>query len=144
MTRTRDPEERFHESYLRGEGCWLWMKALNGDGYGHFYTGSKIDKAHRASWRFHRGDIPSGMSVLHSCDNPRCVNPDHLFLGSQRDNVIDMAQKKRHWCNRDRCIKGHPFSGENLYIVRKTGKRQCLACKREARDRSRRRAEATA
>ncbi len=74
--------------------CWLWVGALNKDGYGNF--GSKL--AHRVSWEIHYGKIPIGLCVLHRCDVPNCVNPQHLFLGTHSDNMQDMFKKGR--CNR--------------------------------------------
>lgn len=74
----------FHE-------CWEWMGATYTKGYGQFAS----DCAHRWSWRIHRGPIPRGLHVLHRCDNRTCVNPDHLFLGTNLDNVRDMDAKGR-------------------------------------------------
>lgn len=76
-------------------GCWLWTGSPGAGGYGVLVTGRKTMKAHRASWIVHRGPIPDGCKVCHRCDTPACVNPDHLFLGSQRDNVHDMVRKGR-------------------------------------------------
>lgn len=80
-------------------GCWLWIGATaptnSGLAYGNFYLPGVTSKAHRASWLIYRGPIPDGMNVLHRCDLPLCVNPNHLFLGSQRDNIIDCVRKRR-------------------------------------------------
>jgi hypothetical protein len=76
-------------------GCWLWNRHTNG-GYGVVKIDKKTIKAHRYSYQRHFGDIPEGLVVMHSCDTPRCVNPDHLILGSQADNIRDMAAKGRH------------------------------------------------
>jgi hypothetical protein len=76
-------------------GCWLWAGASDGHGYGHFWFRKAIMKAHRVSWIFHHGEIPSGLWVLHHCDNPACVNPAHLFLGDRTANMRDMAAKGR-------------------------------------------------
>jgi len=73
--------------------CWYWRGAQNKQGYGE--SGPPDNRAHRLAWRLFRGEIPPGMSVLHKCDRPYCVNPDHLFLGTQKDNVQDMLQKGR-------------------------------------------------
>lgn len=76
-------------------GCWLWTAAVNACGYG--ILAGKIGLAHRFSFALHRGPIPIGMNVLHRCDVPCCVNPDHLFVGTQRDNILDMENKKRSY-----------------------------------------------
>jgi len=77
-------------------GCWVWTGFRNAQGYGHFaLDGYKVGRAHRASWVLHRGSIPTGLCVLHRCDNPSCVNPDHLFLGTDADNAHDRDAKGR-------------------------------------------------
>jgi hypothetical protein len=78
------------------DGCWLWTKrSTTSYGYGQLWEGRKRWEAHRLSWTIHRGPIPAGMCVCHRCDVPQCVNPDHLFLGNQRDNLRDMLLKGR-------------------------------------------------
>lgn len=76
--------------------CWEWTAYKQGKGYGLIGTANGSARAHRISWRIHNGPIPKGLFVLHRCDNPACVNPDHLFLGTHKDNMSDRQRKKRH------------------------------------------------
>ncbi len=75
--------------------CWEWRGALRDTGYGNAWDGKKVVKAHRLSWQRANGDIPSGLHVCHKCDNRLCVRPDHLFVGTVRDNAIDKEAKGR-------------------------------------------------
>jgi HNH endonuclease len=90
-------QERFEEKFIPepNSGCWIWTASINRLGYGTVAHKGKIWKAHRVSWDLYTGVIPEGMSVLHKCDNRLCVNPDHLFLGDQTDNMRDMVAKGR-------------------------------------------------
>jgi hypothetical protein len=77
------------------DACWLWQGATNTNGYGHLARGRTMYQAHRLSWTIHNGPIPDRMCVLHRCDVPRCVNPAHLWIGTQTDNMRDRDQKGR-------------------------------------------------
>jgi hypothetical protein len=90
--------ERFETLYQHNHdnGCWEWIGGKNNIGYGMFRDGPKMRTAHRVSYEiFNNKKIPKYMCVLHKCDNPRCVNPDHLWLGSHKDNTKDMIHKGR-------------------------------------------------
>lgn len=76
--------------------CIEFAGAKNKDGYGKLGVNGKPKLAHRYEWESKKGTIPVGMCVLHKCDNPPCINIDHLFLGTKKDNMVDMANKKRH------------------------------------------------
>lgn len=90
------PEERFKLSYkIRDDGCWLWAIHCDSKGYGVMGINNKKIMAHRFSYELYVGKIPEKMVVCHKCDNPSCVNPDHLWVGTQRDNIIDMVKKGR-------------------------------------------------
>lgn len=78
-------------------GCWLWMGAENGKKYGVFWFEQKLSLAHRTSYSMFCEKIDDGICVLHKCDNGLCVNPDHLFLGTLKDNSIDMVRKGRNF-----------------------------------------------
>jgi hypothetical protein len=93
-------ESRFWSKVeIKGENqCWEWKsKAAHDFGYGRMSFGRKIQlKAHQISWALKNGPIPSGQSILHKCDNPKCCNPNHLFLGTQKANMVDAITKGRH------------------------------------------------
>lgn len=94
-TRSRPPEERFWERINKTESCWLWT-GYTGSRYGRLFDHGKTIPAHRLSYEIHKGPIPDGMYVCHSCDVTICVNPEHLFLGTQSENMRDMVKKGRH------------------------------------------------
>ncbi len=95
--RYEKPEDRFWSKVhdRDGEGCWEWT-ASKRKGYGFFQINHKVVTAHRYSWELHNGPIPNGLHVCHHCDNPACVRPDHLFVGTDKDNAIDKTAKGRN------------------------------------------------
>jgi hypothetical protein len=95
---TRPISERFWAKVCKTDGCWTWTASTNRYGYGKIGSGGRYGgwvQAHRLSFEMAFGRIPAGMCVLHRCDNPPCVRPDHLFLGSPADNIHDMIAKGR-------------------------------------------------
>lgn len=86
---------RFWTKVQKTDECWLWQSVHSSSGYGKFKLYGKMERAHRVAWLLPYGAIPVGQHVLHRCDNPPCVRPDHLFLGTNRDNIQDRTIKGR-------------------------------------------------
>lgn len=108
MSKVKTWEEIIFNKIEKTDTCWNWVGQLDKDGYGVFTrkrSGSRKNythKAHRTAYRILKGEIPERISVLHTCDNRRCCNPEHLFLGTQMDNIRDAIAKKRA----PQCAKG--------------------------------------
>jgi HNH endonuclease len=123
--------------------CIEWSGGKNKSGYGRKWHKGRVLLAHRVAWIETHGPIPDGMCVLHRCDVRSCVNVEHLFLGTQADNMRDMAEKGRARSpqqGKTHCPAGHPYDEENTYVH--MSERHCRACNRESarRYRSERRA----
>jgi len=120
-----EARKRFEEKFIKTESCWLWQASARPAGYGQISLCRTVFDAHRASYQLYKGDVPWDSHVLHTCDNPACVNPAHLLLGDAAANMQDMAAKGRqkgpkgsaHWNAkltaelaaeiRERYAKGH-------------------------------------
>lgn len=116
-------EEKLSLYRIQPNGCWLWIGRINKDGYGLITIGSRRDDskaqalAHRAMFAMKVQSIKGGQQVLHRCDSPGCVNPEHLFLGTQADNVADMVAKQRQQRG---SRNGHAkLTEQNVRVIRK-------------------------
>lgn len=104
----KTPVDRFMAMVKkRDSGCWMWLGSQDSDGYGSIRMNGRSIRAHRFSYQYFVGPIPGGMLVCHRCDTPGCVNPEHLFIGSNRENMQDMVAKGRH-------LDGRAGSGSHL------------------------------
>lgn len=129
---TDSPRESFADAFwsnlvIIGGGCWEWLRALNEHGYGVFRSASKnlahgIPEvlAHRVAWHLTHGPIPDGLFVCHHCDNRKCVKPDHLFIGTARDNALDMVRKGRQVIadQRGDLHPGRKLSSQDVIAIR--------------------------
>ena len=106
--------------------CWNWTGGRFDNRYGAVRYGGKSYRVHRVAWMIAGGTIDDGLYVLHRCDNPTCVNPNHLFLGTQDDNMKDMAAKGR--AKKIHCKRGHEYTPKNT--VWRGSFRRCLDCRR--------------
>jgi hypothetical protein len=113
-------EERFwlKVNIIDLSSCWEWTGNKNRDGYGRIPYHNKSMRAHRMAWIFAHGDIPKGMFVCHHCDNPACVNPSHLFLGTQKDNIKDRDFKNRQSRQVGELSPSHKLNKQNVLEIR--------------------------
>ena len=109
------------------------MASRDAAGYGTFGFDGKVRKAHRVAYILTFGEIPEGHHILHSCDNPACVNPAHLRPGTRADNMQDALKRGRHFpANLSACKRGHPLDDINTYLT-PDGRRNCRTCRAEAK-----------
>lgn len=128
---TESEEIRFWRRVEKTDGCWIWTGAKDRDGYGQFWNGAQMEKAHRSSWRFAGLTLSSTLTLDHLCRNHSCVRPDHLEQVTNRENQL----RGQGWAAlnyaKTHCVHGHPLSGENLRLVREPYggyTRRCRAC----------------
>ena len=127
---------RFESKVVRDDcmpdGCHIWTAARIKSGYGRIGNNGKNVLANRASYVIYKGEISHGMQVCHKCDNPPCVNPAHLFLGTGSDNAKDSVSKGRQRnVRKTYCAQGHAFADDNLILDVNSNRRQCRICSNE-------------
>ena len=148
--KSRSDEERFWAKVEKSGECWIWTASRRGKGYGLVRFRGRNAQAHRASYEMHNGPIPDGAVVRHKCDNPPCVNPDHLELGTVADNNRDMSERGRStsyangtWGGKCRSGRHEIASKDDLYFSNYNQSWNCRACSSERSRRSNQKAKAT-
>lgn len=113
---------KFWDRVQKTDGCWIWIGPahLHGRGYGAWKILGQTKKPHRISWELKHGPISDGLHCLHKCDTPKCVNPEHLFLGTHKDNMVDAAKKRRLRTPDQRGEKhsGHKLNAAQVRLIR--------------------------
>lgn len=112
-------EARFWSKVEKTDGCWIWLGYPNRQGYGTIQVDGVRVRAHRFSWSLLNGPIPDGLCVLHTCDNPSCVRPDHLFLGTNLDNIKDRMGKQRSTGSPGETHPLARLTNEQVYEIRR-------------------------
>lgn len=133
IDRMKNTLDIFWSKVEKTESCWLWLGYKINSGYGKFVYKGENMLSHRLSYQLHKGKIPQGLEIDHLCRVKHCVNPDHLEAVTRKENqirgmgFISIESKKTH------CPQGHPYSGDNLFIDYKGGRR-CRKCSRVQAD----------
>lgn len=123
-------KQRFKGKTRWSNGCKIWTGTRDADGYGNMVINNVRYRSHRVAYEMRYGTIPKGKWILHKCDKPACVNPNHLYAGTALENNRDAVNRKRHRnSKKTHCKRGHKLLGENLNIRR--GQRECIKCTKE-------------
>jgi hypothetical protein len=120
----RTVRERFDEKWVEDSGCWRWIGSRNWKGYGQLRVNYRLEPAHRVAYRLYVGSFDETLTIHHICENPPCVNPEHLKPMTVGDNIrasVKFGPRRRN------CPNGHKYEGESFY-VNPRGHRTCRAC----------------
>jgi len=126
---------------IDANGCWIWQGATS-NGYAQVWTDGSSQRCYRVSYICYKGPVKPGLYVLHKCDVKRCINPEHLYEGTAQQNRADLFARgdpekvyNQNSYNKSltKCKRGHPLSGDNVYLNPSSGSRQCKACLKERR-----------
>lgn len=125
----RTDEQKFYAGVrVDAEGCWLWTRAKSGAGYGQLRVAGKVVYAHRFAYELLVGPIPEGLTLDHLCRVRACANPKHLEAVTLRANLLRGTSRNANNARKTHCLRGHPFSGPNLYVRKDGHGRECRAC----------------
>lgn len=127
MPRWAPFEPYFWSLVAKSDGCWLWQGDRDGKGYGRIWHGKKREQAHRVAYELTRGQIPDGLFACHHCDNKLCVNPTHIFLGTQADNMQDWTRKGKNRLANDRTL----WSNGRHWSTNDAGKERLATLRRQ-------------
>ena len=134
-TRAWSLKERlnYYSEPITESGCFIWISVTNKKNYGLLRYRGRFVLAHRLSYQEFIGPIPDGLNVLHKCDIPACINPQHLFVGTHKDNQQDCIKKNRNYNQlKTHCKNGHEFNNENIYrLPNHPSIRYCRKCHME-------------
>ena len=126
--------ERFLSKIQATSDCWKWLGYKDSKGYGGFFLNGKMRRAHRVSFEIFKEKIIGENVIMHECDNPECVNPEHLKQGLQFDNMMDAHDRNRfHAQGQIHCKRGHELKGDNLIVYKNSNgrpARHCIACQK--------------
>ena len=117
-------KERFERFFNKTENCWEWSGSLRGKGYGGFSLNNKTKIASRVSYELYKEPIPKGLLVCHTCNNPKCVNPDHLYLGTYSDNTQQAVQENRQYIAKGEANGSSKLTEDQILLIRKDHRAQ--------------------
>ena len=124
----KSAEERFWERTKKTPDCWHWTGAKNNWGYGSLGVNGIAMGAHRFAYELLRGPIPQGLQIDHLCRTPSCVNPAHMEVVTEKENILRGISMPAINARKTHCKRGHPLEGDNVYVVKKPLGRGCKLC----------------